>query len=98
MKADRRVDGEGVSGVHSRTFDVLHDARDECFLAVADRIDFSLDSFEVLVDEDRLAGGDFDSIGHVADEIAWVLNDLHGATTEDIAGANKDWIADELRR
>src|SRR5207249_2010552 len=50
------------------------------------------------VDEDRLAGGDFDSIGHVADEVAGVLDDLHGAASEDVAWPNEDWVADQLRR
>ena len=67
-------------------------------LAVADGIDFCLDSFEVLIDQDRLTGGDFDSIGHVADEVAGVLDDLHGAAAEHVAGANEDGVADKLRR
>ena len=84
--------------MHARAFDVLHDARDQGLLAVADGIDFRLDPFEVFVYEDRLAGGDFDSIGHVADEVAGILDDLHGAASEDVAWPNEDGVADELRR
>ena len=46
-----RVDGDGVTGVDTRTFYVFHDSRDEDILAVVDGIDLDLSSLNVLIDK-----------------------------------------------
>ena len=48
-----RVDRERVTGVHTGTFDVLHDARNENVFAIGDRIDLTLFAHDILVDQDR---------------------------------------------
>ena len=49
-----RVDRDGVAGVNTGALYVLHDARDEDVLAVADGVDFNLGATEVLIDEHRV--------------------------------------------
>ena len=93
-QVDGGVDGETVAGVDAGPLDVLHDAGDEGDFAVADCVDFDFLALQVLVDEDgRLLGG-CDDVGEVALEIGFLADDLHGAATEDVAGAHEDGVPD----
>ena len=49
-----RINGNTVSGVDSRTLDMLHDTRDQDILAVAYRIYFDLFSLKVLINQNRV--------------------------------------------
>ena len=66
--ADRlsRVDGDGVTGVDTGTFDMFHDTRNIDVLAIGDRIDFKFLTDDVFVDKDRGIVADFlNRIRHV---------------------------------
>ena len=79
--------------------DVLHDAADDDGRAVADRVDVDLDGLlEELVDEHRLDRGEaWTASAHVAVERVVVVDDLHRAPAQHVAGAHEHRIADAAR-
>ena len=90
----RRIHGDGVAAVHTRTLDVLHDAGDEHVLTVADDIDLQLLPHEILIAEH----GVFDVLGendvHVSGNIALRKRDGHVLTADDIRRTEQDGIAE----
>ena len=82
--------------MHPGGFDVLHDSGNEHRFAVADRIDFDLAADEELVDEDWLALRHFCRGCNVHNELGRVLDNLHGAPTENVRGPDENRIADRL--
>src|SRR5512134_882052 len=80
------------------TLDVLHHSGYQRLAAVADRVDFGLYALKVLVDEDWPAFGNGLSFADVPHEVARVLDYLHGAAAQHVAGTHEHRVADELRR
>ena len=50
----RRIHGDRVTGMHTGTLYVLHDARDQDIFAVADRIHFQLLTHQIFIDQHRM--------------------------------------------
>ena len=65
-------------------------------LAVADRVDLDLLALEVLVDQDRLALRQLRASADVAQQLRRVLDDLHRAAAEHVAGPHQHRVADLL--
>ena len=49
-----RIYRDGVSGMDTRTLDVLHDTRNQNGLAVADRVNLQLGTHQVFINQDRI--------------------------------------------
>ena len=95
----RGDDAGAVAGVDAGLLDVLHDGADDGGLAVGDAIDIDLGGvLEETVDEDGALRAGLDGVAHVVAQLVVVVDDLHGASAEDEAGADEDGIADALRR
>ena len=85
--------------MHAGFFDVFHDAGDEYVFAVAQSVDIDFGGiFEETIDQDwaflrrvshRFAHVVFDHVSAVGDD--------HGASAEDVAGADQDRVAEFLR-
>jgi hypothetical protein len=75
--------------------DMLHDAADEHFLAVAEGIDIDLGGvLEKAVNEHGTFLRVDDGLPHVAVDGSFVVGDDHGASAEDVAGTDQDRVAD----
>ena len=85
----------GITGMDARRFDVFHQAADDhVALVVAERIDVHLNRiFQVLVDQHRMVGFHLNRLQHVAIELLFVEDHLHGATTQHIGRADHHRIA-----
>ena len=72
---------------------MLHDARDQDILAVADGVDLDLASHQILIDQDRIfdlrAGDD----AHVLADVRLGKGDLHALSAEDVGRTNQNRIA-----
>src|SRR5699024_5782960 len=93
---DRRQGAGGVAGVDAGLLDVLHDAADVEVSAVVERVDVDLDGgVQEPVDQDRGLGTA--AVGQVAadvvDQARLVVDDLHAAPAQHVAGAHQDRIA-----
>ena len=89
-----RVDRDAVAGVDAGALYVLHDARDEDVLAVADGVDFYLGATEVLIDEHRVILFLAQDNRHVfVDVFIAVCND-HVLTAEHVGRAHEHRIAE----
>ena len=55
LDVDGRVDGDGVAGVNACALEMLHDARDEDVVAVADGVDLALGTQNILVHQHGMA-------------------------------------------
>ena len=77
--------------------DVLHHAGDIDGLAVGDAVHVDLDRVvQVAVDQHRVVAGDAHRLAHVAMQAGAVVDDLHGAAAEHVAGADHHRIADAV--
>ena len=76
-------------------FDVLHHTADQHHpLPIAKGIHIHLYGvIEVLVDQHRVVGLHLHRFHHVAVQLGFVVDDLHGAPAQHIAGAHNHWIA-----
>ena len=84
--------------MNSGFFDVFHDSADDCDLAVRNRINVNFDCvFQKLVDQNRLVRRNINSLGHVRLQRLLVVTNHHRTATKNIAGANKNRIADSSR-
>ena len=85
----------GITGVDARRFDVLHQAPDHhVALVVAEGIDVYLNGIlQVLVDQYRMVGFHLNRLHHVAIQLLFVEDHLHGATTQHIGRADHHRIA-----
>ncbi len=81
--------------VDAGLLDVLHDRADDGGVAVGDAVDVDFGGVvEEAVDEDGALGRGGDGVAHVVAEFVVAVDDLHGASAEDEAGADEDGIAD----
>ena len=78
-------------------FDMLHDSRDQNFLAVADRIHLNLFSAEILVHQDRMVLGDPVDDADELINIVVVDGDLHALATQHVGGSYQDRITQTVR-
>src|SRR5690606_14704230 len=81
-------DRRRVARVHPRPLYVLHDAGNEDDLPVAHRVDVDFLSADVPVDQHRVLRTHFHGKLHVLVELSLIVDDLHGATAEDVRGAH----------
>ena len=78
--------------------DVLHDAADDDFLAVADRIDVDLDGeVEESVEQDRAIVRDADGAIDVVPQLVFAVHDLHRAAAEHVGRPYDERVTDLLR-
>ena len=83
--------------MHARLFNVLHDRADNYLLAIADQIHVDLDRrIEEVVQQYRALIADFHRSAHVAAQLLFVVDDLHGTPTQNIGRTNDDGIRDLL--
>ena len=83
--------------MHARLFDVLHDRAHDYLLAVADQIHVDLDRrIQEVVQQHRTLIADFHGSAHVAAQLLFVVDDLHGTPTQNIGRTNDDGIRDLL--
>ena len=77
-------------------FDVFHQSTDhDCALVIAEGIHVHLNGvLQVLVDEHRMIRLNLNGFIHVAVQLVLVIDNFHGATTQDVRGADHNWIAD----
>ena len=74
---------------------MLHHARDEDGLAVAQGVDVDLGGArQILVDQHRVLDRDVAGLGDVAVKLVVIVDDLHAAAAQDIGGADDDREAD----
>ncbi len=77
--------------------DVLHDAADDDFLAVADRIDVDLDrEVEESIEQDRAVVRDADGAIDVVPQLVFAVHDLHRAAAEHVGRPHDQRVADLL--
>ena len=96
-KVLRRIDGDGVAGVNARALDMLHDARDQHVLAVADRVHLDFAAQQILVHQNRMFLHVHVDDGHVFADVLFVICNFHALTAKHIARAHEHRIA-QLRR
>ena len=82
--------------MHPGALDVLHHARDDHGVAVADGVDLDFDAEQVLVHQHGAARHGADGPRHVALQLAPVAHDFHRAPTEHIRRTHEDRIADAI--
>ncbi|OPY04519.1 MAG: hypothetical protein A4E66_02582 [Syntrophus sp. PtaB.Bin001] len=88
-----------VARMYPRFFDMLHDAGDYCFSAVADGIHIHFDGvFQKLIDENRMIGRDLQGLLHELAQAVSVVDYFHGAATQNIGRPHQHRIADMFRR
>ncbi len=81
----------------SGLFDVLHDAADDDPLAVGHRVDVDLGGlFEEMVEQDRPVRIDSGRPFEVLGEFVGTVDDLHGATAENIGRPHQERVAEFL--
>ncbi len=84
--------------MNTRLLDVLHDAADENFIAVAQRVHVHFRRvFEEAVHQHRPLLRIDHRLAHVAVDRGFVVGDDHRATAEHVAGTNQDGIAQAAR-
>ena len=82
--------------MHACPLDVLHHSWDDHHLTVGDRVDLDLDPLQVLVDEHGSSRHRADGPGHVAPELADVVDNLHRPPTQHVGRPDEDRIAHAL--
>ena len=80
----RGIDCDRVTGVDSRSLDVLHDARNQYVVTVVDSVYFDLSSLDVLVDQDRVFDALREDDVHVFLNVIVVESDGHVLTAKDV--------------
>ena len=60
-----RINSNGIAAVHTRTFNMFHDARDQHIDAIGDDIDFQFDARHILIDQDRVGNATRQDLLHV---------------------------------
>ena len=84
----RRQAARRVARMHARLLHVLHDAADHDLLSVGHAVDIDLDRVgEIAIEQHRRVVGDLDRLLHVALELGLLVDDLHRAAAEHVAGA-----------
>ena len=79
--------------MHTRVFDVLHDAADHDVGAVTQSVDVRLERvFQESVDEHRVLGRRLDGPLEISPQRGLVVYDLHGPSAEHIAGADQHGV------
>jgi hypothetical protein len=79
--------------VDSGLLNVFHDRADYGHLTVGNAIDVHFDCiFEEAIDQHRPVRRHFNRARHVTAQILLIVNELHGATTEDERRANQNGI------
>ena len=91
------IEGDTVAGVHAGALDVLHDARDQHVVAVADGVHLDLRAFQVLVNQQRLLARDLLGHGGETQELVGRSADLHGAAAQHKRGPDEHRIAELAR-
>ena len=85
-----RVDTDRVAGVDTGTVHLLHDAGDEEVLAIADGIDLTLGTHDILIQQDRMIHvhmlGDN---AHVLDDIGLGVGHDHVLAAQHVGGAHQ---------
>mmetsp|Transcript_23416 Transcript_23416/g.41618 ORF Transcript_23416/g.41618 Transcript_23416/m.41618 type:complete len:410 (-) Transcript_23416:1258-2487(-) len=94
--------GEGtgrVTRVNTGLLNVLHHTGNhDIAILIAEGINIHFHrAIEVLVNKDGTLGVNFDGVGDIALEVVVVVQDLHGTTTQHIAGTNHDGVAQLVR-
>ena len=88
-------DTGGVTGMHTRLFNVFHDAGDDDIGSISDRIDINLGGIlQKSVNQHRLPLGNGKSLCDVSFELRRVIADFHSATTENEARSHQRWKTD----
>ena len=77
-----RIYSDGVAGVYACTFNVLHNARNQNFLAVADSVNLYLGALQIMVNQNRMLCRSLYCVGHVVAQLVVVVNDFHSTTTQ----------------
>ena len=91
---ERRIDGDGITGVDAGTFHQLHDSRNKDIVTVADRIYLDFFAADVLVYQYRFIGINLHRIFEIMTKLCFICNNLHGPAAQHKARTNKHRIAD----
>src|SRR5579885_3227349 len=97
-KSTRGINGHAVARVNSRPLDMLHNARDEYLVAVADGIDLDFCAFEIPINQNRMFPVVRDCVRNVAFQSVWCANYLHRSPAKDIGWAHYQRVANALCR
>ena len=94
-QAHRRGHGARITRVDTGLFDVLHDAADDHPLAIGHRVDIDFGGlFEEVVEQNRPVGIDGGRALEVLGELIGTVDDLHGATAENIGRPHQERISE----
>ncbi len=78
--------------------DMLHDARNQDVLAVADGVDLDFRPLHVMVDQNGTIRRRLYGIRQVMSQVAFIINDLHGSATQDVGRPHHYRITDAVGR
>ena len=94
----RRIDTDGVTGMNTCAFDMLHDSRNIHMFTIADRINFQLLTDNVFIDQNRCIVADFlNCRSHINTQIIIIVHDFHCTSAEDIGWTHQHRIPDAVR-
>ena len=81
--------------MHASLFDMLHDRADHHVLAITDGIDVDFDgAVEEVIQQHRAVIRHLHGITQVTLEFVFLIDDLHGATTEHVRGTDNQRVTD----
>ena len=82
--------------MNTRFLDVFHDTRNMHVAGdVADGIDINLDRIaQIAIDQHRVVARYLHRVGDVVGQPCFVVDDFHGATTQDVGRADHHWVSD----
>ncbi len=89
-----RIHRDTVSGVNACPLDMLHDARDQDILAVADRVDLDFGSRQIFIDQNRMLLRIAVDNTDVLTDIIVADRNLHALSSQYIGRTHKNRIAE----
>ena len=89
----RRVNGNTVTGVNTRSFNKLHNTCNEYVASVANCVNLNLLTLDVVVNENGTILVNFNRLTKVSAKLLFVTYKLHCSTAKHEAGANENGIA-----
>ena len=93
-EVERRVNGDGVTGVNACAFDVFHDTGDEDVFTVGDNVDFQLGTGHILVDENGVVDTAGEDHIHIVLSLLVRAGDGHVLTADDVGRTEENGIAE----
>ena len=94
----RRIHGDTVTGMDSRSLDMLHNARNQNILSIAYRINLDFLSHQIFIHKNRML---LRNLVNDTDKFADILiadGDSHALSAEHVGRSDEHWIAKVIRR